>query len=53
MGLGAFSFGEKRLGVWRELQGTGDLTSAIRVLTITPLILAYRKIGERKRNSTP
>ena len=36
-GLGAFSCGGKRLGVWRGLQGTGDLTSAIRVQKINSL----------------
>ena len=42
-GLGSITLGGKRLGCWRGLYRTGDLTSSIGVLRITPLILISKK----------
>ena len=40
-GLGALSWEGRGWGVGGGCKGTGNLTSSIRVLQLTPLILAY------------
>ena len=40
-GPGSIHLEGQRMGCWRGAVGTGDLTSSIRVLKITPLILTY------------
>ena len=45
VGLGALS-GKEEFGGWRGLYGTGDHTSSIGVLKVTPLSLTYNTMKE-------